>query len=156
MSSSAESELGALFITVKELINLRQTLIKMRWPQPPSPIQTDNSTAVGVVNQTIVPWRIKSMDVLFQWLHCRKSQGKFRFYWSPGAKIGLTTVPNITLHYITNHIVQHMQGKTTHVPPVVSTGFPFTYFSFKHFPKHFHVFTKSFDLAFIKSSCQGV
>ena len=84
MSSAAESELGALFITAKEMIPMRQSLIEMGWPQPPSPIQTDNSTAVGVVNNTIVPRRIKSMDMRYHWLRCRESQGQFRFYWAPG------------------------------------------------------------------------
>ena len=84
MSSEAESELGALFITAEEMIPSRQTLIKMGLPQPPSPIQTDNSTAVGVVNKNIVPRRINSMDMRFQWLRCRDSQGQLWFYWTPG------------------------------------------------------------------------
>ena len=65
MSSAAESELGALFITAKEMITLRQTLIKMGWPHPPSPIQTDKTTSAGVVNKSIVPQRIKLMDMRF-------------------------------------------------------------------------------------------
>ena len=55
MSSAAEAELAALFITSKELVPLRQTLVEMGWPQPKTPIQTDNSIAVGVINETIVP-----------------------------------------------------------------------------------------------------
>ena len=55
MASAAEAELAALFITAKEMVPLRQTLKEMGWPQPPSPVQTDNSTAVGVINNTIVP-----------------------------------------------------------------------------------------------------
>ena len=53
MSSAAESKLSALFIAAKRMVPLRQTLIKMGWPQAKSPIQTDNSTAVGVTNKTI-------------------------------------------------------------------------------------------------------
>ena len=84
MSSAAEAELGALYITAKEMVPIRQTLIEMGWKQPPSPIQTDNSTAAGVVNKTIIQRKIKSMDLRFHWLRCRKSQGNFRFYWPPG------------------------------------------------------------------------
>ena len=40
MSSAAESELGAILITEKELVTMRQTLIEMGWPQTPMPIQT--------------------------------------------------------------------------------------------------------------------
>ena len=56
----------------------------MGWKQPPSLIQTDNLTAAGVVNKTIIQRKIKSMDLRFHWLRCRKSQGNFRFYWPPG------------------------------------------------------------------------
>ena len=58
ISLAAESDLVALSITEKEMIPLPQTLIDMRWTQPPSPIQTDNSTSVGVVNKTIFSRRI--------------------------------------------------------------------------------------------------
>lgn len=85
MSSAAEAELAALFITAKEMVPLRQTLIEMGWPQPKAPIQTDNSTAVGVTNSTIVPRRTKSMDMRLHWLHCRELQGQFRYSWAPGA-----------------------------------------------------------------------
>jgi hypothetical protein len=77
MASAAESELAALFITARKMIPYRQTLIDMGWPQPKSPIQTNNSTAAGVVNNTIVPRRSKMMDMRLWWLHCRASQAQF-------------------------------------------------------------------------------
>ena len=86
MSSEAESDLVALFITAKAIFPLLQTLIDMGWPQPPSPIQTENSTAVGVVNKTISPQRIISMEMCFHLLRFQNSQGQFRFYWGPGEK----------------------------------------------------------------------
>ena len=55
MASAAESELAALFITAPEMIPHRQTLIDMGWPQPKSPIQTDNSTASGGCEQHYRP-----------------------------------------------------------------------------------------------------
>jgi hypothetical protein len=77
MASAAESELAALFVAMREMIPHRQTLIDMGWPQPKSPIQTDNSTAAGVTNNTIVPRRSKMMDMCFWWLRCHKSQNQF-------------------------------------------------------------------------------
>ena len=65
MASAAKSELAALFVTAREMIPHRQTRIAMGWPQPKTPIQTDNSTAVGVTNKTIVPRRAKMMDMRF-------------------------------------------------------------------------------------------
>jgi hypothetical protein len=59
MAFAAESKLAALFITACEMIPHSQTLIDTGLPQPKSPIQTDNSTTAGVVNNTIVPRWIK-------------------------------------------------------------------------------------------------
>ncbi len=86
MASAAESKLAALFITACKMIPHRQTLIDMGWPQPKSPIQTDNCTAAGVDNNNIVPRRSKMMDMNFLWLHCGASQDQFRYYWDAGSK----------------------------------------------------------------------
>jgi hypothetical protein len=55
MSSAAKAKLGALYTTAKEMVPLCQTLIEMGWPQSHTPIQTNNSTAIGITNLTIVP-----------------------------------------------------------------------------------------------------
>jgi hypothetical protein len=77
MASAAKSELAALFVTAREMIPHRQTLIAMGWPQPKPLIQIDNSTAIGVTNKTIVPRRAKMMDMRFWWLRCSASQDQF-------------------------------------------------------------------------------
>ena len=71
MSSAAEAELSGLFICAKAMIPLRNTLIKMGWSQPPSPVQCDNSNATGATNKTIVNKMLKSMDMCLWWLRCR-------------------------------------------------------------------------------------
>jgi hypothetical protein len=86
MVSAAESELAALFIMASEMILHCQTLIDMGWPQPKSPIQTNNSTAAGVVNNTIVPRRSKMMDMHFWWLCYHASQDQFGYHWDAGSK----------------------------------------------------------------------
>ena len=63
---------------------MRQTLQEMKCPQPKSPLQTDNSAATFVVNNTIVPRKLKTMDRRLHWLICRESQGQFRYYWASG------------------------------------------------------------------------
>ena len=50
MSSAAETELGALYINCREAIPARHQLKEVGHPQPPTPIQTDNTTALGVIN----------------------------------------------------------------------------------------------------------
>ena len=84
MSSAAESELAGLFIYAKEMVPLRQALNKMGRPQIKSPIQSDNSTAVGVANKTIIQRKTNFMDMHFHCLCCRDSQDQFRYFWAPG------------------------------------------------------------------------
>ena len=86
MPSAAEAELGALYECARAMVPLRQALIEMGWQQKESPIQTDNSTADGVVNSTIVAKRLKSMDLRFHWLRCREAQKQFRIFWAPGGE----------------------------------------------------------------------
>ena len=53
VSSTAEAEIAATFENCKEAVMLRMTLEEMGHPQPPTPIQVDNSTTHGFVNETI-------------------------------------------------------------------------------------------------------
>eukprot|EP00804_Cyclotella_cryptica_P011209 CCRYP_007737-RB/>CCRYP_007737-RB protein AED:0.21 eAED:0.17 QI:0/-1/0/1/-1/1/1/0/1078 len=85
MSSAAESELGALFINAKKAVVERTILEEMGHRQPPTPIQTDNSTAEAIINARVQPKRTKAMDMRFHWLRDRSvCQDQFRFYWRPG------------------------------------------------------------------------
>jgi hypothetical protein len=84
MSSAAKAELGALYINAREAIPMQHLLKEMGHKQPPTPIQTDNSTAHGVITHNIQACRTKAMNMRFHWLCCRNSQGQFRYYWGPG------------------------------------------------------------------------
>ena len=84
ISSASEAELGAMFITLQEMVVMRQTLQEMKLLQPKSPLQKDNPTAAGVVNNTIVTRKIKTMDRRLHWIRRRESQGQFRYYWASG------------------------------------------------------------------------
>ena len=84
LSSAAETETAALFLTAKEMVSLRNTLEEMGWKQPESPLQCDNSTAVGYTNQTIISKKSKSWDLRLRWLRCRVAQDQFRIYWDKG------------------------------------------------------------------------
>ena len=77
MSSASEVELGAMFVTAQEMVAMRQTLQEMKWPQPKSPLHTDNSATAGVVNNTIIPRKLKKIDRRLHWLRFRESQGQF-------------------------------------------------------------------------------
>ena len=71
MSSAAEAELRGLFRNAKEAVHLRNILTEMGHLQPPTPMQTDNSTANGVINNKIQPKQTMAMDMRFHWLRER-------------------------------------------------------------------------------------
>ena len=52
-ASAAEAELGALFLNAQEAKVFRLVLAKLGHPQPPTPIHIDNTTTVGIINNTI-------------------------------------------------------------------------------------------------------
>eukprot|EP00804_Cyclotella_cryptica_P016154 CCRYP_004249-RA/>CCRYP_004249-RA protein AED:0.38 eAED:0.38 QI:0/0/0/1/0/0/3/0/604 len=84
MASAAEAELAALYIMAREAVFIRIILEELGHTQPATPLQTDNSTAEGVVNGKIQPKRTKAMDMRFHWLRDRECQEQFRIYWRPG------------------------------------------------------------------------
>ena len=100
MSSAAEAEIGALYLNAREAVYLRQILIEMGHPQPPTPIQTDNTTAEGVINHKIQPKRTKAMDMRFHWLRDREQREQFRIYWRPG---GANLADYWTKHHAPTH-----------------------------------------------------
>ena len=71
MVSAAEEEYVALFLNGRAAVPIRTTLIKMHHPQPPTPIQVDNSTAMGIANKSIKQKRSKDMDMSFHWIQDR-------------------------------------------------------------------------------------
>ena len=50
MASAAEAELGALFYNGQVAKPIHTCLEEMGYPQPSTPIKTDNWTAAGIVN----------------------------------------------------------------------------------------------------------
>jgi hypothetical protein len=84
MSSAAEAEIGAVFINAKEGAVLRTTLEELGHPQPPTPMDTYNTTTTGYSNGTIKQKRTKAMDMRFYWIKDRVKQGQFNVYSGPG------------------------------------------------------------------------
>jgi len=52
-ASAAEAKLGALFLNAQEAKVICLVLAELEHPQPPAPIHIDNTTTVGIVNNTI-------------------------------------------------------------------------------------------------------
>jgi hypothetical protein len=100
MSSATEAEMAALFIVAKECVYIRLVLEEMGHKQPATPIQTDNSTAEGVINKKVQPKRTKAMDMNLYWLRDRETLKQFRTYWRSG-KLNLADYP--TKHHPAAH-----------------------------------------------------
>lgn len=84
MASATEAEVGALFHNAQDACSLRTTLDFLGHPQPATPIQTDNSCAEGIINDTVKQRRSKAIDMRFYWVRDRVRQGQFRIHWKPG------------------------------------------------------------------------
>jgi hypothetical protein len=110
VASAAESEVGACFHNAQSGAPLRVTLTKMGHTQPPTPLRTDNSTAFGILNETIKQKRSKAMDMRYHWLTDRVSQKQFYVYWRPGRE-------NLGDYHTKHHSAQHhkdMRGFILH------------------------------------------
>ena len=74
MASSAEADLGALFLNCQEAAPIQIPLEEMGHQQPPTPVQVDNSTALGISTDTIKQIKSKAMDMRFYWIRDRINQ----------------------------------------------------------------------------------
>jgi hypothetical protein len=104
MSSAAEAEIGAVFINTKEGAVLRTTLEELgNNHPPPTPMETDNTTAAGYSNGTIKQKRTKAMDMPFYWIKDRVKQDQFNAYWGPGYQ-------NLADYFTKHHSPAHQKG----------------------------------------------
>ncbi len=63
-ASAVEAELGALFLNTQEAKVLQLILAELGHPQPPTPTHIDNTTTVGIVNNTIKQQRSQAMEMV--------------------------------------------------------------------------------------------
>jgi hypothetical protein len=102
LSLAAEAEIGALFKNCKKVMILRTTLEEMGWPQPATPMQTDNSTACGIASDTIKQQRSRAIDMRFYWVRDCTKQGHFNIFWRPGST-------NLADYFTKHHPAKHHQ-----------------------------------------------
>jgi hypothetical protein len=100
VASAAESEVGACFHNAQSGAPLRVTLTEMGHTQPPTPLRTYNSTAFGILNETIKQKRSTAMDMQYHWITDRVRQKQFDVYWRPGRE-------NLGDYHTKHHLAQH-------------------------------------------------
>jgi hypothetical protein len=91
---------SSLYYGMRSRVYIRIILKDMGHKQPPTPMQTDNAMADGVINGKVQPIRTNAMDMRFHWLWDRECQQQFRIYWQPG-KLNYTDY--WTKHHPTAH-----------------------------------------------------
>ena len=67
-SAASEAETAAPFTNMKEEVIQRNALEEIQWPQPPTPITVDNSTAAGLARDTIKANKSRAMDMCLHWI----------------------------------------------------------------------------------------
>jgi hypothetical protein len=114
MSSATEAELAALYIAAREAVYIRIILQELGHEQPPTPLQTDNAMADGVINGKVTPKRTKAMDMRFHWLRDRECQEQFLVYWRPGKM-------NYADYWTKHHSAKHHKNVRREflTPPIV-------------------------------------
>jgi hypothetical protein len=100
LSSAAEAKLAGVFHNGKEACPFCTCLTELGHPQPPVPIQTDTSTAAGIVNESVKQKRSKAMGMRFYWIWDRDRQGQFLVYWRKGS---LNRADYFTKQHPTSH-----------------------------------------------------
>jgi hypothetical protein len=109
MGSAAEAEVGALYDNLRDGVPLRNTLQEMGYPQPPTPVQVDNSTVNGFANNQIKQQKSKAMQMRFYWIQDRVKQKQFHIYWRPGST-------NLADYFTKHHpAAYHQQIRSTYV-----------------------------------------
>jgi len=112
MASVAEAELGALFLNAQAICPFRIALEELGHPQPATLLQTDNSMASGIANDTIKQKRSKAIDMRFYWVRDRVRQGHFHIFWRPGNH---NRADYFTKHHPASHH-QAMRPTYLHIP----------------------------------------
>eukprot|EP00957_Ditylum_brightwellii_P145675 11091281-Ditylum_brightwellii.AAC.1 len=74
--------------------------------QPPTPMHSDNSIAVGIANKTIKPQQSRAMNMQYFWMLDQVQQKNFDVGWTPGQE------------HLADYPTKHHAGKLyQHVSP---------------------------------------
>ena len=111
VASAAEAECGGLFHNGQMAVPIRQLLIDIGHPQPPTPLKTDNSTASNFTQCNMKQKKSKSWDMRYNWLRCRETQQQLRIYWDRGTN---NLADYFTKHHPPKHHI-HMRPYFLHM-----------------------------------------
>ena len=109
MISAAGDEIGALYINTRQAIPVCRLLDETSLKQSATPIQTDNTTALGFVMKNLNPKATKSEDMNYWRMRDKQDQGHFSYYWGSGKR---NDGDYQTKHHCASH---HQQVRRRHI-----------------------------------------
>jgi Reverse transcriptase (RNA-dependent DNA polymerase) len=114
LASVAEAEVAACFHNAQDACTLRNTLATLGHIQPPTPIQTDNDTAEGILNASIKQKRSQAIDMRYYWLQDRIEQKQYTVHWKPGTE---NYADYFTKHFPAKHHIENRPLYIYREPP---------------------------------------
>jgi hypothetical protein len=96
-ASAAEAKFCALLLNAQEAKVFQLVLLELGHPQQPTLIHIDNTTTVGIVNNTIKRQQSQAMEMQYFWLFSAKHNAILNFTTNPAKKTSAIIHPNIIL-----------------------------------------------------------
>ena len=84
VGSSSEAELGVLYHNGQHGSYIWMILEELGYPQPPTPMMTDNQAAKLIANDIGKQKRYRAINMRFYWIKDRVKMGQFKIFWRPG------------------------------------------------------------------------
>ena len=100
VGAASEAEVAAAYVNARHGITHRITLLELDHPQHQTPLEIDNTTAYGILTNTLIPKRSKAIDMRFFWLRDRENQKQFKLYWAKG-------INNLADYFTKHHPTEH-------------------------------------------------
>ena len=114
VTSAAEAETKGVFQNAKTVVALRNLLQQIGHPQPPTRINTDNSTTVGFVKNNIQMKRSKSWDMNFHWLRDKETLKEIDIAWGKGTE-------NYADYFTKHHsLVHHRKMRSIYIRDIIT------------------------------------
>ena len=107
VSLAVEVERAGVFTNAKLALPIRHALEDgLVYPQPPTPLKSDNFTTTGFVNNNMHQRRLKSWGVRHHWLREKETQKLIRVHWDKGSN-------NLADYYTKHHPTKyHLEMRT--------------------------------------------
>jgi hypothetical protein len=131
-ASAAEAGVLACSLNTQDACMIRNTLADVGHPHPPTPIQTDNQCAQGILTNTVRQKGSKANDMQFYWRNDCISQKQIHVHWVPGL-LYQASLPCTSSNYTTNvpsHNLLIGEGMLIMLQPNVYNQYPVLYITY--------------------------